>query len=878
MTEKEKIPGAGNTRDLQTTQAVWAKSSDNRSRSDADVPDHPSGVEGGSAVYSFGPAGAAHSSLSKEHAEELAASAVELSTAFEQGVYTAWSADDLPEPVRWIADRQGALPALVYPMREVDGTETVQVKPATPIGDAKYVGPSKNSGHPPQLPVLRDVADSKTVLLVEGVKQALAVLSHGPSDVTVARFTGVTSWMSDGSPTPHLPAVVAGKEVVIIGDADAATNIAVYDGLEQLGEAATAAGARGATFVRIPGKAKQGVDDVLAGLPDTRARGAAILEWISEAKATPADLTKERRDRMRKDKRRRDAEKALAVPDGDRVDVRLVGDWHVDARRVAEAVVAGLGGRVLFQRGTESVEARVGDSGLALQALKLGDLHRQVLSAVRPIAVGKDGTPMIVPGLKRDFLEVLRGHVADRLPRVTRISAAPVVRIDGTIVAESGYDAETGVLVDLSPDVQGLTVPEHPTDEDIAAAVHLLRDELFELDGTDGFDGWVFDTEADRTHAIALLLSCLLRSGFDVVPLALINGVQRGVGKGALIQTIHQVVYGHSATVKSTPAKDEEMEKRITSDLLAGQSVILLDEVMDEDGKCRLGVPSLTAALTASVWGGRKLGASESLSLRQEAVWIATGNNVQLDGDIIRRVFQIRLASDRPDLDERDNFRHHLSQWVSSNRRALLTAALTLVRAWYDRGCPAAPRPFGFVTFEQWQEVVGGILHLAGIGDFLEGVREMRAEDREVEESLAHLRWIQDQVALRSGSGFTAKDVLQWASFDTDAVPPFGHAFPELDSRSLGMVWRRMAGRWYGNYRIVEDGHAHGHVRRWRVETLFPAATPAATAPAMSGVPLETLTVKGSDGRVTEHVRRQPEPEGLSLDDLADAVGGDPDA
>lgn len=399
------------------------------------------------------------------HAAELAASAVPLEVAHQQGVYTAWTARDLPEPVRWLARSADRLPALVYPMAEIDGTQTCQVKPAIPVDDAKYVGPSKlGSGHPPQLPVLRWLDGAETVVMAEGCKQALAVLAHGPADVSVVRFTGVHSWMSDGAPSAHLGPIVAGKKVVICGDADAAVNVAVFDGLTELGEAAKAAGASAVAFVRVPGVGKQGVDDVLAGLPDDAARRDAVATWLGEAKPTPADLTKTRLAAMRKARARQAAERTVAdtaVPD--RVDYLTRGDFHVDCTAIAQIVADRAGGLVLFER-DGAVELVRGPHGPALRPLGVHDLHRQALASVRLLTRDREGNVSVVPGLKPEQVGILRGHLTPQLPVVVRVSDAPVVRPDGTIVTRSGYDAKTGVYLTLDASIEGMDVPAHPTD------------------------------------------------------------------------------------------------------------------------------------------------------------------------------------------------------------------------------------------------------------------------------------------------------------------------------------------------------------------------------------------------------------------------------
>ena len=824
------------------------------------------------------PHGGAPGQLLPAHVDELRSSAIPLEVAVRHGVYSAETVDDLPEWGRWIGGRDGALPALVYPMTECDGTVTGQVKPrpGSVSGrdgrELKYVGPSKRAcsgAQPPQLPVVREVDDADTVLIVEGVKQALAADAWAADDLAVYRIAGVWAWKADGSPTPHLAAAVAGRRVVIVGDADAATNSAVYDGLTALGKAAGAAGATSVAFARVPGAGKDGLDDVLAGQADGDARRALMAELVVGAAHKPADLSAAELKELRAEQRRKDAERTIRESAGDRVDIALVGDHHVDCMAVADLVVDRVGGRELFVRGGGLVERVSVGTEVALSEVDGDDLHRVALGVVRLIGTDREGNPVVVPGLKRDAVGIVRGHVRHRLPEVVRVSTAPVVREDGSIVTRNGFDEATGVFVDLADDVRNLVVPEHPSDAQIEDAVRLLRDGLFGVDGTDGFDGWVFASEADRTHAIVFLLTCLTRSAMPSAPMMVLDGLQRGVGKGALIQTVHRVAYGGPATVMAAPATDAELEKRVTAELMAGRSLIVLDEVMD-GATCKLRSPALTAALTTPVWGGRRLGRSEAVGLRQDSVWAATGNNVDVPGDMVRRILPIRLSSDREDLDTRDNFRHDLDRWVPEHRADLLAAALTLVRAWYDRGQPDHPRRFGFVGFTEWQRVVGGICHMAGLAGFLDGVLEVRrTADSEAVDWADHLVWLEGAAAgLQTAPRFTARDVLAAAKADPDADAPYGVSWEDLDARRLGRLWKGVAGRWFDGRRIVADGKAHGNVSAWRVESRAPVSVSAPAAPT------EHMQVKGRGGHVETHVRVMPEIEGESIA----SMGGDRDA
>jgi hypothetical protein len=180
-----------------------------------------------------------------------------------------------------------------------------------------------------------------------------------------------------------------------------------------------------------------------------------------------------------------------------------------------------------------------------------------------------------------------------------------------------------------------------------------------------------------------------------------------------------------------TEAHDEdEWRKRITAVLRDGAQFVLLDNL-----KAPLNSAHLAAVLTSDDWTDRILGKSETVRIPNRAAWVATGNNLRMDGDIVRRTVWVRLdaRTDRPW--ERDGFQHDpFMPWVRANRHELVWALLVVVQNWLVSGRPKwGGKPMG--TFESWAETIGGILAAAGIKGFLEN-REALYEyaDGETEE------------------------------------------------------------------------------------------------------------------------------------------------
>ncbi|WP_179251256.1 DUF3854 domain-containing protein [Enemella evansiae] len=831
--------------------------------------------------------------LSDEHAAELSASAIPLQVALDAGVYTAWNVDQLPAWAHWVADCEDSLPALVYPMVHPDGSETGQVKPVWGSVTSsngrvlKYVSPSKGS-NPPQLPVLRAVDDPSVVLIVEGVKQALAALAHAPEDWSIYRITGIWSWMvagkdgdEAGTPTPHL-AVVQGCDVVIVADADAQSNVRVFDGATALGKACTGYGASSVRFARLPGGGKDGLDDLLARLSDDDARRNLLRSWVENAKSRPADLNQRDVARMRSELAAREAERAAeAAASGDtadgRVGIDMDGDPRQTALQLAEALVSGGGGKTVFQLNNRLTRVRRDEGGsLRADELDVAGLHRELLDVSCPFTTNRSGIrPVPVPA---HMLGLVADH-SDRLPRLTGITRAPVVHTDGTVNTVNGYDPATGLVLDLSENVRHIDVPAHPTDSEIGEASQALR-HLFAFDGEGGYDGWVFKDFADQTNAVAALITPFVRALVGPAPMFLVDGLAPGVGKGELINVIHDVAFGTKASFQPAPTSDEEMDKRISAQLLEGATSIVLDEVQDEDDRCRLESASLRAALTSEIYRGRELAKTKMLNLPNGATWFGAGNGVQVPRDMARRVVPIRLDSDRPDLENRGHFRYDLSSWVPENRGRLVRACLLLVRAWYDRGQPEAPRDFGFSSFTEWQRVLGGIVSLAGFDGFLANVMEVRAlTDNEAVDNRECWAWMES--IFPAGTRFGAGEVLAQAKADPDAPPPYGRSWSDLDARALSLYFGTHR-KWYGDLRVRADGKLHGRGKAYIFDRLPsgttalqtpvppPAPTPAGSrrAAAAGGEVIEFTDRHGQRERVG---RVMPSVDGVTIADL----GGD---
>ena len=384
---------------------------------------------------------------------------------------------------------------------------------------------------------------------------------------------------------------------------------------------------------------------------------------------------------------------------------------------------------------------------------------------------------------------VLAGHDWGA-PALGGVVELPVLRPDGTFALEHGYDEATR-LYHWHRGEPYATVPDAPTRDELAAAVALVDEALCDFP---------WDTSADRANAWALLLTPLIRPVVGQVPMALVDAPEPGTGKGLLVTVAATITLGRSAGLTAWPASDEELAKVVTATLMSGATMIIFDNV---EGTIRSA--NLAAVLTADVWTGRILGRSENATITNRATWVATGNNIDVGGDLARRCYRIRLDARQAQPWKRTQFRHpDLAVWVAENRGRLLHALCTIVRAWIVAGRPKADAVSAMGGYTSWVRTVGGILEVAGIGDFLGNLAEFHAEaDREAGQWEAYLtHWSE----VFGEQAVTVADVISKMT-ETYLGPDFRSVLPDdlggyWDtpgfSRRFSLALRKRTGRHYG--------------------------------------------------------------------------------
>ena len=320
-----------------------------------------------------------------------------------------------------------------------------------------------------------------------------------------------------------------------------------------------------------------------------------------------------------------------------------------------------------------------------------------------------------------------------------------------------------------------------------------------------------FVDNSDKAHAIALLLQPFVRSLIEgPTPLHLIEKPTPGTGATLLAEMLLYPTTGHSTAAMSEGRDEDEWRKRITAKLLAGPSVVLIDNL-----KRRLDSAALSAAITTSLWEDRLLGRSEMVRVPVHCAWAATGNNPTLSNEMVRRTIRIRLDAkvDQPWL--REGFRHpNLRQWASHNRPGLICASLVLIQAWISAGRPAPLEAPTLGQFEAWSEVMGGILQYAGIHGFLSNMPEFY--ETSDAEGAALRRFVELWWETHADSEVAVANLWNMAS-TAEIEISLGDGNERSQKTRLGILVAGLRDRQFRGLRVVAGPRKQG-ARTWKLE------------------------------------------------------------
>lgn len=334
------------------------------------------------------------------------------------------------------------------------------------------------------------------------------------------------------------------------------------------------------------------------------------------------------------------------------------------------------------------------------------------------------------------------------LKSLSAIITAPTLRLDGSLLERPGFDEATGLLLEADSD-EIHPVPMHPTGEQVEQALARLMAP---------FADFPLVEPVDRGVLLAALLTAAVRPILPTAPAVGFDAPTQGSGKTLLAKCVAVLALGEVPTIwPHTHARDdEEIRKRIMTILMTGTRAVIWDNVIGVFDSA-----ALAGVLTSAQYSDRILGKTGSANVPNKALWLLTGNNLTLAGDLPRRVLKCRIdpETDRPfarqfDLDPEAHCKQH--------RQRMIADAMTIIRGWLASG--DAPAPGQMASFEDWDAMVRQPVAWVArrfdlLGDYadpMEAVDAAQAADPEQEQLDALLCSLAD---VFGNDPFTAKDV-----------------------------------------------------------------------------------------------------------------------
>jgi hypothetical protein len=484
---------------------------------------------------------------------------------------------------------------------------------------------------------------------------------------------------------------------------------------------------------------------------------------------------------------------------------------------VTETIRALRGAENLFQRDGNLVRVMTTESMPSARRSRSTRIEKVPSAAVREAVVKHVNFERInergeqVPSHPPHWLvsELEARGTWEGIPRLVAVVHEPMLRPDGSVLDEPGYDAATGVL--YVPGGSRIGRIENATRDDARYAAESLLEIVVDFPFVD---------DAHRSACLAGILTPFARFAFHgPAPLFLIDANTPGTGKTLLADLIGVITTGRRMPRLPHVQSDDEMRKRITSIARDGTRLALIDNVAGV-----FGCPALDAALTSTLWRDRLLGVNDmSPELDLLAVWYATGNNIILNDDTYRRVLHILLETDKEKPEERGDFKHpDLLRWVEDKREAFARNALTILHAYHAAGRPVIQlTPYG--SYEEWSRCVRAAIVWCGCVDPVAS-RAGLSTAADHERNLIFRALCVIEELDRNKHGLSTGELLgllrrpeneqrrttiaEWfGRTDADGLPPaqrFGMKLSHLRKRIVrGKVLRKLGERW-----SVDDGGA----------------------------------------------------------------------
>lgn len=386
--------------------------------------------------------------------------------------------------------------------------------------------------------------------------------------------------------------------------------------------------------------------------------------------------------------------------------------------------------------------------------------------------------------------------------QIAGIVTAPTLRRDGTILWKEGYDPRTKLLLLSPPDMPNF--PQNPTRNDAIRSIHRLASLL---------DGFPFVSPVDKSVALSGLITPVCRAAMTVAPLHAVSAPTAGSGKSFMVDLFSALISGTPAPATPVGKSEEETEKRLSSAMMEGSPIIVLDNVNGQ-----LYGDALCQCVERPIVKFRVLGESRMVEIENKQTIFATGNNISLVDDMTRRTILCSLDAEmeRPEMRQ---FDFDPMAEILDNRGSYIADALTVVRAYKIAGSPnKLPQ---LASFGEWSDLVRSAIVWLGFEDPLISMDRVRDADGRLDALKAFIAaWYSCDPTGKKSSA----ELIELSLSETElqvSMKAFCNPRGPLDGVQLGKKLHSVKGRVVDGFKIVAEKDSHTKTNIWRLQKVL---------------------------------------------------------
>jgi len=295
------------------------------------------------------------------------------------------------------------------------------------------------------------------------------------------------------------------------------------------------------------------------------------------------------------------------------------------------------------------------------------------------------------------------------------------------------------------------------------------------LDTINSFlDVMAFETQADRTNAVAAALTVLARDHWPGgKPIILATATKSHSGK----DTVIKFAAGLAGTVSiSYQATDWAVERSFvgTAKTAPDVGVLVVENARLDGGRNKIASGFLERFVTDPEPVLFSTGSGRPVRRRNDIVVAISTNFGMVSQDILNRALPIHLAPVGDVADRRSPIGNPRDEFLPANREKITSELVGMVARWNAQGMPLDNNAHH--SFSVWARIIGGILKTNGFNDFLGNCRSRRTQDDPIKHCLALLGAARPDEWLRPGEWAAsmvelglAKTLIESNERDTDA-------------------------------------------------------------------------------------------------------------